>query len=82
MPASLSGGGGGGEFPDFFFASFTLWGKGAVHLPDRPPGWKAQKKGGGGRGRFAPPPWIRHCTVYVLFNFASWANSSRIKEIQ
>ena len=27
-------------FPEFFFlASFTLWGRGAARLPDRPPGW-------------------------------------------
>ena len=34
-------------FPWFFFfvcVSFTLWGRGAIRLPDRPPGWKAKRK--------------------------------------
>ena len=61
-------GGGGGTpthflFPIFFFASFTLWGRGTVRLPDRPPGWgekqKTKTKNGpkkGGPRPIRPPP--------------------------
>ena len=68
MKKSLSRGGGGGDsdtffFPENFLPTCTLWGRGTVRPPYRPPGWKAKKKkkngrkkGGGVRPIRPPPP--------------------------
>ena len=60
--------------PEFFFASFTLLGRGTIRLPDRPPWWQAKnnkklagrKKIGRKKGGRA---WIRHWLIYMQIIF-------------